>query len=123
MRRSVLCVSIGLGTLAAVAQVAAAARERENLFLTGQYACGNQGLQVEELADCGVTILSHDTWVEDMAAMRARVRRAHELGMRVLAYVSRRRPGTTSSRRACRRTRVGPSPTTLPSRPRGTESG
>jgi hypothetical protein len=84
---TVLWAVLGLAGSGTPARVAAAPA-LPNPFLTGQYACGNQSLELEELADCGVTILSHDTWTEDLGSMRARVRRAHELGMRVLPYVS-----------------------------------
>jgi hypothetical protein len=52
----------------------------QNPLLRVGYACGSQSLKPEELADCGVAILSHYAWTQDISAVRAYLQRAHELG-------------------------------------------
>lgn len=55
---------------------------------TQQYICYDRILTLEEMADCGVTVLSHPTWRLDAAANRQYLEKAHSLGIKVLPYVS-----------------------------------
>ena len=53
-----------------------------------QYACGYNGMDLQDLHDCGVTLLSHFPWSTDMEEMRRYIEKAHRLGIRLLPYIS-----------------------------------
>ncbi len=53
-----------------------------------QYACGYTGMSLQDLHECGVTLLSHFPWTTDMEAMKQYIQTAHRLGIRLLPYIS-----------------------------------
>ena len=84
MKRSIL-----LATLCTAAFGATPGAGPAGGRMVGQiYCCGTFGRTPEEMADAGVTLVSSFPWSLDLAATRAGIDRCHELGIRVLPYVS-----------------------------------
>ena len=88
-----VCLVVVLVAQLCMLRVGEANEAGRNPFLSRQYSCGMGGLSLEELADCGVGIVSHFPWPRasedpDMEKMRDFVQRAHELDILVLPYVS-----------------------------------
>lgn len=75
--------------LALIVPVATGAGTRATGPLVDQvYACGSFGMTPEDLADVGITVVSHFDWSPKPGVTRAWIDRCHAVGIKVLPYVS-----------------------------------
>ncbi len=65
-----------------------AAEQHGPALVLQQYACGTNGMDLEALHECGVTLLSHFDWTLDGATMTRFIAKAHALGIRLLPHIS-----------------------------------
>ena len=82
-------VAIVLACVLAVSTVCSAADAPARGAMVGKiYSCGTFGMTPEELADAGVGVVSSFPWSKDLKKTKAWIDRCHELGIKVIPYVS-----------------------------------